>query len=118
MNLAAVEDPHSGSSKMSLNDLSHLDDSELNIMNSREMLAVSKTKTTSTSNNQSNASSIVSSPSSGGGGAAVARARPASADDSVIDDSARVSIYCVLIYRRTLYNLDLLTGHANERRTN
>lgn len=87
MNLTAVEDPHSGSSKMSLNDLSHLDDSELNIMNSREMLAISK-KTSDNSSRQlsSGSSSNNSSPGSG-----IGRARPASVDDSVIDDSARVS---------------------------
>ena len=86
MNLTAVEDPHSGSSKMSLNDLSHLDDSELNIMNSREMLAVSKKTSDNSSRQLSGGSSNSSSP-----GSRVGRARPASVDDSVIDDSARVS---------------------------
>ena len=76
-NLTAVEDPHStGScSKMSLNDLSHLDDSELNFMSSREMLCVALWATTT-------------SDSSASGGGPVARA--ASVDDSVIDDSLRV----------------------------
>lgn len=90
MNLTAVEDPHSSSSKLSLNDLSHLDDSELNIMNSREMLAVSKKLSDSSSHQQSSESS--------NGGSGLGRARPASVDDSVIDDSARVSRdYCFLV---------------------
>lgn len=91
MNLTAVEDPHSGSSKLSLNDLSHLDDSELNIMNSREMLAVSK-KTSNSSSQQHLNSSSNSDASSSSGCGAVGRARPASVDDSIIDDSARVSL--------------------------
>ncbi len=81
MNLTAVEDPHSGSSKMSLNDLSHLDDSELNFMSSREMLAaISLQKTAMNSSSSGGQQS-----SSGDTGLA----RPASVDDSVIDDSIR-----------------------------
>lgn len=88
MKLTAVEDPHSGSSKMSLNDLSHLDDSELNFMSSREMLAISLQKTAMNSSSSEGQQS-----SSGDTGLA----RPASVDDSVIDDSirgvSRVAIY-------------------------
>jgi hypothetical protein len=97
MNLTAVEDPHSGSSKMSLIDLSHLDDSELNIMNSREMLAVSKKLSDDSSRQISSGGGSSSSSSSSShshhseDGSCVGRARPASVDDSVIDDSARVS---------------------------
>lgn len=72
LNLTAVEEPLSSGSKMSLNDLSHLDDSEMNLMSSREMLALSKKTTFNESPSQQ-------------------RARPASVDDSIIDDSARVS---------------------------
>ncbi|XP_046443068.1 rho GTPase-activating protein 32-like isoform X3 [Daphnia pulex] len=92
MNLTAVEDPHSGSSKMSLIDLSHLDDSELNIMNSREMLAVSKKLSDDSSRQISGGGGSSSSSSSSHhseDGSCVGRARPASVDDSVIDDSAR-----------------------------
>lgn len=66
---------------MSLNDLSHLDDSELNFMSSREMLALSvqKAATDSTSDRHQSAVS----------GNMTGLARPASIDDSVIDDSAR-----------------------------
>ena len=94
INLTAVEDPHSGSSKMSLIDLSHLDDSELNIMNSREMLAVSKKLSDDSSRQISSGGGSSSSSSSSHhseDGSCVGRARPASVDDSVIDDSARVS---------------------------
>ncbi|KAI9551394.1 hypothetical protein GHT06_021727 [Daphnia sinensis] len=87
MNLTAVEEPHSGSSKMSLIDLSHLDDSELSIMNSREMLAVSKKLSDNSSRQMSDSSG--NSNHSGDGGSCVGRARPASVDDSVIDDSVR-----------------------------
>lgn len=86
MNLTAVEDPNSNSSKLSLNDLSHLDDSELNIMNSREMLAVSKKTSDDDFSRQ-----VSSESSIGSTNGQVGRARPASVDDSVIDDSARVS---------------------------
>lgn len=78
MNLTSVEDPHSGSSKLSLNDLSHLDDSELNMMSSREMLA-----STTSANNKKSPRPLESSSESG-------KARRASVDDSIIDDSARV----------------------------
>jgi hypothetical protein len=99
MNLTSVEDPHSGSSKMSLIDLSHLDDSELNIMNSREMLAVSKKLSDNSSRHIRDSSGSSSSNHSEEeeedeeeeDGSCVGRARPASVDDSVIDDSARVS---------------------------
>lgn len=93
MNLTAVEEPHSGSSKMSLIDLSHLDDSELSIMNSREMLAVSKKLSDNSSRQMSDSSG--NSNHSGDGGSCVGRARPASVDDSVIDDSVRVSLNLV-----------------------
>ena len=98
MNLTSVEDPHSGSSKMSLIDLSHLDDSELNIMNSREMLAVSKKLSENSSRHIRDSSGSSSSSNHSEeeeneeeDGSCVGRARPASVDDSVIDDSARVS---------------------------
>jgi hypothetical protein len=98
MNLTSVEDPHSGSSKMSLIDLSHLDDSELNIMNSREMLAVSKKLSDNSSRHIRDSSGSSSSSNHSEeeeneeeDGSCVGRARPASVDDSVIDDSARVS---------------------------
>ena len=93
MNLTSVEDPHSGSSKMSLIDLSHLDDSELNIMNSREMLAVSKKLSDNSSRHIRDCSGSSSNHSEEDeeNGSCVGRARPASVDDSVIDDSARVS---------------------------
>jgi hypothetical protein len=92
MNLTAVEDPHSGSSKMSLIYLSHLDDSELNIMNSREMLAVYKKLSDDSSRPIIGVGSGSSSSNNHSeDGSYVRRARPASVDDSVIDDSARVS---------------------------
>ena len=68
--LASVEDTNSNSSKVSLNNLSHLDDSELNIMSSREMLAVSKR---------------------GGTDNSTTNPRQASSDDSIVDNSVRVS---------------------------
>lgn len=118
MNLTAVEEPHSGSSKMSLIDLSHLDDSELSIMNSREMLAVSK-KLSDNSNRQISGSSG-SSNHSGDGGSCVGRARPASVDDSVIDDSVRVSWRIVVLFMKVTTKLNLdppinRAGNAHER---
>jgi len=92
MKLTSVEDPHSGSSKLSLNDLSHLDDSELNMMSSREMLA----STTSANNIKSPVDLSTSLHKED------AKARRASIDDSIIDDSARVSLLffeiCVVIF--------------------
>jgi hypothetical protein len=122
MNLTAVEDPHSGSSKMSLIDLSHLDDSELNIMNSQEMLAVSKKLSDNSSRQISDSHSSGSSHHSEEDGSCVGRARPASVDDSVIDDSARVScvrlLFIKVIASQLSSNLDPpidRAGNAHER---
>lgn len=70
--LPAIEEPNDyPSHKNSMNDLSHLDDGELNLMGSREMLAITK-KAIESSN---------------------VKPRQASIDDSVIDNSTRVKYF-------------------------
>ena len=70
LDLPAIEEPNDyPSHKNSMNNLSHLDDGELNLMGSREMLAITKKAMESSD----------------------VKPRQASIDDSVIDNSTRVS---------------------------